>query len=262
MIIFLPQVTVEDMVDLILEKNKNLVKNRLWELELEDCGDDNAKPLLKLVWAVNVANKVRDIQSEVKMLREFPEVIPPDFLHPGIQSTAKFYAKLLREKRPEVPTSKLLSPQEVVMQVVPRVLHSLWTPPQLPLLNMPSQKLSTMSVSVTKAVLDRISSVLHAVGHRTSLSRSSRDETVLSILTEIRRSCPHDVLMSRTSSFAPVLLSNIVDVAAGRICELFQPQSLQVPTVQPPASTQCQDDVNPDVTEKEFTEEPDYVLQL
>ncbi len=111
------------------------------------------------------------------------------------------------------------------MEVVPRVLQGFWVLPPHPLLNMPSQQLSKMSVGVTKAVLDRVSNAVTTVEHYAIFSRSIRDDMVLSILTKIRQTHPHDILVNRIKSFAPVLLSEIVDVAVERICGIFQPQS-------------------------------------
>lgn len=123
--------------------------------------------------------------------------------------------------------TKLLCPKAVVIEVVPRVLQGFWVLPQHALLNMPSQLLSKMSVGVTQAVLDQVSSALTTVEHQTTFTRSIRDDMVLSILTEIRQSYPHDVLVNRIKSFAPVLLSNIIDVAVGHICESFSPRALK-----------------------------------
>lgn len=60
-ITFPPQVSAEDMFDLILEENKNSLRDQLWKFQLEDFDEDDAKSLLKPVWAVNMAGKLRDI---------------------------------------------------------------------------------------------------------------------------------------------------------------------------------------------------------
>ncbi|XP_071314238.1 mucin-16-like [Trachinotus anak] len=236
------QVTAEDMINLILEKSKNTLRENLWEFELEGFDEVEAKPLLMLVWAMNVSNKMRDVEFEAKMLLESPETVPPNFQHPKVRCMARDYAKILTQRQQEPPSSKVLSPKEVVMEVVPRVLQGFWVLPSRVLLNMPSQKLSRLSVGVTKATLDRVSSALTTVGHQATFSRSIRDDMVLSILTEIRQTHPLDILVNRIKNFAPVLLSEIADVATRQICELFQPQSPKVPSlltpvVEPPATT-------------------------
>ncbi|XP_023275107.1 uncharacterized protein LOC111664658 [Seriola lalandi dorsalis] len=149
---------------------------------------------------------------------------------------AKDYAKILRQRQQEASSSKVLSPQEVVMEVVPRVLQGFWVLPPRALLNMPSQLLSKLSVGVAKATLDRVSSALTTMGHQANFSRSMRDDMVLSILTEIRQMYPHDILVNRIKNFAPVLLSKIADVAAEQICEMFRPQSPKVPAHLTPAA--------------------------
>lgn len=107
--------------------------------------------------------------------------------HPKVLSMAQDYAKILREEQQEAPCSKVLCPQEVVMEIVPRVLQGFWVLPPRPLLNMPSEQLSKLSVRVAKATLDSVSNVLTTLDCQATFSRSIRDDMVLSILTEIRQ---------------------------------------------------------------------------
>ncbi|XP_026213057.1 uncharacterized protein LOC113160179 [Anabas testudineus] len=256
------QVTTEDMINLILEKSKSTVRERLWEFELEDFDEEDAKPLLMLVWAVNVSNKMRDVEFEAQMLLRSPQALPPNFQHPKVLSVAQEYAQILREKKQEAPSFKLLCPQDVVMEVVPRVLQGFWVLPPRPLLNMPSLKLSKLSIGVTKAVLDGVSSGLPINNHQVTFSRSIRDDMVLSILTEIRQTHPHDILVNRIKSFAPVLLSEIAEVAVRQVCGMFQPQSPKVsahltPAAEPPVTIQVQDDFSLPVTEEKPTPSPE-----
>ncbi|XP_059201803.1 cell surface glycoprotein 1-like [Centropristis striata] len=246
------QVTPEDMIHFLMEESKNTLRERLWEFELEDFDEEDAKPLLMLVWAVNMSNKMRDIEFEAQMLLNSSEPLPPKFQHPKLFNVALKYAKILRTNH-VAPSSKVLSPQEVVLEVVPRVLQGFWALPRRPLLNMPSQKLSTMSVGVTKAVLDRVTGALTGVEGQTTFSRSIRDDVVLSILTTIRQTHPLHILVNRIKSFAPELLSEIVDVAAEQICEMFHPKSPKVPAplspaAEPPATAPVQEDSNLTVT--------------
>ncbi|XP_026213425.1 uncharacterized protein LOC113160408 [Anabas testudineus] len=256
------QVTTEDMINLILEKSKSTVRERLWEFELEDFDEEDAKPLLMLVWAVNVSNKMRDVEFEAQMLLKSPQALPPNFQHPKVLSVAQEYAQILREKKQEAPSFKLLCPQDVVMEVVPRVLQGFWVLPPRPLLNMPSLKLSKLSIGVTKAVLDGVSNGLPINNHQVTFSRSIRDDMVLSILTEIRQTHPHDILVNRIKSFAPVLLSEIAEVAVRQVCGMFQPQSPKVsahltPAAEPPVTIQVQDDFSLPVTEEKPTPSPE-----
>ncbi|XP_049897818.1 proteoglycan 4-like [Epinephelus moara] len=214
------------------------------------------------VWAVNVSNKKRDIEFEAQMLLNSPEAVPATFQQPKVLSMAKKFARILRKKQRKAPSFKLLSPKEVVLEVVPRVLQGFWVLPPLPLLNMPSQRLSKMSVGVTKAVLDQVSNALTTVEHQVIFSRSIRDEMVQSIMNKIRQTFSHDVLVNKIKRFAPVLLSEIVEVAVGQISGMFQPQSPKAtahltPTVEPAATTPIQEDLNLAVTEGLLTTSPE-----
>lgn len=51
----------------------------LWAFELEDFDAEDAQPLLELVWAVNVSNKMREVEFEARMLLDSPEAAPPSF---------------------------------------------------------------------------------------------------------------------------------------------------------------------------------------
>lgn len=98
-------------------------------------------------------------------------------------------------------------------------------PPPHPLLNMPSPKLSKRPTGVTKAVLDSVLNALTSVEHHAIFPRSIRDDMIFSVLSTIRQRLPRDILVNRIKMFAPVLLSEIADVAVGQIFEMFQPQS-------------------------------------
>lgn len=53
---------VEDMTDLLVEESKSTLRVRLWEFELKDFDDDDARPLLKLVCEVNTNMQMWDIE--------------------------------------------------------------------------------------------------------------------------------------------------------------------------------------------------------
>ncbi|XP_034545774.1 uncharacterized protein LOC117817275 isoform X2 [Notolabrus celidotus] len=256
------QVTAEDMTSLIFEKSTGNLRERFWEFELEGLDEDEAKPLMKLVWSVNVNNKMRDVENEAKVLLNSQEALPPYFKHPKLLSVVKDYAEILSHRQKEAPSARLLRPQEVVLEVVPKVLQGFWVLPLQPLLNMPSRQLSIMSVGVTKAVMDGVSSTLTTLRHQAIFSRSIRDEMIQSILAKIRVACPYDILVDRIEAFSPVLLNDIVEVAVGQICEMFQSQSCEEPvhltsTVDPPASTPVQDQFNWALTEEGTSSDED-----
>ncbi|XP_039866217.1 uncharacterized protein LOC120720558 [Simochromis diagramma] len=220
-----PNLTAEDLRDLLVEKSRETLREQLWEFELEDFDEEEAKPLLRLVWAVNVSNKMRDVEFEARMLLQFPEAVPPKFQAPKLLRVVKDYVEILKKKQQEQHNSKLLTAQEVVIEVVPRVLQGFWELPPRPLLNMASQSLSILSTSVTKATLDRVSRSLTAMETQAVFTRSIRDDMVDSILTEIRQKFPEEILSIKVANFAPVLLKTIADVARIRICDIFEPPS-------------------------------------
>ncbi|XP_026016423.1 uncharacterized protein LOC113017486 [Astatotilapia calliptera] len=168
---------------------------------------------------------MRDVEFEARLLLQFPEAVPPKFQAPKLLSAVKDYVEILKKKQQEQPNSKLLTAQEVVVEVVPRVLQGFWELPPRPLLNMASQSLSILSTSVTKATLDRVSKSLTAMETQAVFTRSIRDDLVDSILTEIRQKFPEEILSIQVANFAPLLLKTIADVARIRICEIFEPPS-------------------------------------
>ncbi|GLD68818.1 uncharacterized protein AKAME5_002013100 [Lates japonicus] len=224
-------VTAEDMTELLMQESKSTLRVQLWEFELEDFDDDEVRPLLKLVWEVNNNMKMRDIEFEARRLLKLPETIPPQFQHPKIISQAHKYAKSLTEQLQEASISNLLGPREVVMEVVPKVLQGFWLPPPNTAFNMPSQQFSKMAVGVTKAVEDRVSTALSSMLLQVSFSRSIRDDVVLSIQETVGQVYTQDVLVKKLNCFAAELLNTISDVAAERICVLFQPQTFTKVTV-------------------------------
>lgn len=152
--------------------------------------------------------------------------------------------------------SKHLSPQEVAIEVVPRVVQGFWELPPRPILERPSKMLSEVSVGVTKATMDRLSNALMSVENQATFSRCIRNAVIQSILTEVRQVYPEDILMDSIKNFAPELLSKIVDVSVGHICEMFQLHSAKVPAQLSPA-TSLVHDISADVTEQQHTPGPD-----
>lgn len=49
------------MTDMLVEQSKHALRMQLWEFQLEDFDDADAKRLLMLVWEVNTSMKMRDI---------------------------------------------------------------------------------------------------------------------------------------------------------------------------------------------------------
>ncbi|XP_026016131.1 uncharacterized protein LOC113017189 [Astatotilapia calliptera] len=154
---------------------------------------------------------------------------------PKLLSNVRQYIDLLKERQQDAQTSKLLTAPDVVIEVVPRVLHGFWELPPHSLLNMASQRLSILSTSVTKATLDRVSKSLPTMENQDIFSRSIRGGMVQSILSEVREKYPEQILLNKIANFAPELLRTIADVAKKSICQIFQPtcESPVVPDVLP-----------------------------
>lgn len=87
-----------------------------------------------------------------------------------------------------------------------------------------------MSIRVTKAALDRVSSALTTVECQATFSRSARDNTVLSTLTKIIKTYPHDTLVKMINSFAPILLGKIVAYFLPKVLPHLTPTFKTCPT--------------------------------
>ncbi|KAG8012529.1 Mucin-1 [Nibea albiflora] len=237
------EVTAANMSELLVEQSKETLRVQLWEFELEGY-DDDVRPLLQLVWEVNNAMKMRDVEYEARRLLSSPEAIPPRFQHPNIISQALEYAVILKEQQEKGPRSELLSPMEVVLQVLPKVLQGFWVPPPNTCFSMPSQQLSPMAVGITKAVQDRVSKSLSTVLLQATFSSTTRDNMTLSIQEKVRQGYSQDVLEKGLNSFAAEVLNTITDVAVREICALFQPlisEAVETATDEAPARTASQE---------------------
>ncbi|KAI9531036.1 hypothetical protein NQZ68_000528 [Dissostichus eleginoides] len=220
------EVTVDDMTDLLREESKSSLRVQLWDFELEDRDEDVAKPLLNLLWEVINSMKMRDIVFEARRLLMSPGDIPAGFRHPKLMNLAQEYGRRLTERLQSAPSSKLLGPRDVVLQVVPKVLQGFWSPPRSTFLNMPSQKLNQMAVGVTKCVLAKVTTALSNVHHQVTFSCSIRDAMVVSIQEKVRQMYPaQDIRRRELNSFAAQILNTIADAAASEMCALFEPQS-------------------------------------
>lgn len=100
---------------------------------------------------------------------------------------------------------------------------SFWELPPCPLLNMASQNLSILSSIVTKATLAQVSKTLRDMESQDIFSFSIRDDMVQTVLREIRKKYPEEILLNKIANFAPELLRTIVDVAKNTICKIFKP---------------------------------------
>ncbi|XP_077383558.1 uncharacterized protein LOC144022542 isoform X2 [Festucalex cinctus] len=128
------EVTANAMTDLLVEETKNSLRIKLWEFELEDC----FKAESKLVFEVNTSMKMRDIEFEARRLIDSPEMIPAQLNHNVILRKAKQFAESLKQQK--ATDVDLLSPREMVIKVLPKVLQTFWLPPPYTPFAMPSRK--------------------------------------------------------------------------------------------------------------------------
>ena len=193
--------------------------------------------------------------------------------HSRFIKQAERCARSLIEQQQEAPSAKLLSVQEVVMEVVPKVLQGFWLPSTSTSFNMPPQQLRMVAAVVTKAVDNRESSALSTVPHWVALCHSIRDVMALSIQKRLES---HTL---KTNSWRGLIVSQkrcITDAAVREICLLFQtptnlpwnmdcmaissPSAPPITTADPPANTKVLDS-NLDEAEEQLTcsPEPDFV---
>ncbi|XP_060937817.1 uncharacterized protein LOC133014569 [Limanda limanda] len=220
-------VSGEDMMKLIEDQCKSSLRVQNWQRQLEEYKDPEFLPqlnLYNLVWEVSNSLKKRDIEFEARQFLKSRKTRPPHFSNPVIIRLAQEYSSILKEQQKQPLTSKRLGPLEVVLEVAPKVLQGFWLPPEDTCLNMPSQHLSVLAVSLTKAVDDKVSKLLPSLLREVSFSRSTRDKLVQSIQDNVRTSFTPAVLMEKISCFAVDLMNCISTIASNKICELFQPQ--------------------------------------
>ncbi|XP_061531430.1 uncharacterized protein LOC133401915 [Phycodurus eques] len=238
------EVTAEAMADLLVVETKNSLRIKLWEFEVEDCFEAESK----LVFEVNTSMKMRDIEFEARRLLDSAEMIPPQLKHPRILRKADQFAGNLKQQ--EANYADVLSPREMVIKVLPKVLQMFWLPPPSPAFAMPSRYLSKMAVGVTQAVVDRVSQALSCV--QIQFSYSVRDNLVLSIQEKVRQAFTADDLVESIHSFQPEFLKTITDVTVeeiGAISALF----VSVPS-SPSRDPSSETDSLPD--EDDLVEEP------
>lgn len=131
----------------------------------------------------------------------------------------KDYVEILKDKQQEPQNTKLLTAQEVVIEVVPCVLQGFWELPLCPLLNMALQSWPHQGHSGSRL------QNCHSTESQFIFSRSIRDDMVQSILREIREEYPQEILLNNIANFAPVLLKMIADVAKNLVSNIFKPPS-------------------------------------
>lgn len=122
------------------------------------------------------------------------------------------------------PRSNLLSPSQVVVEVVPRLLLALWLQPEEghrvhPIL------ISGMAVGMVAAVVEKLSSMLKAPSPQIPFSRAAAFESVWSILGRISQSFSTDDLQS------PFYVRSVCAFVADEVQSCFQPPAATLPVL-------------------------------
>ena len=122
--------------------------------------------------------------------------------------------------------SNLLSPSQVVVELVPRILLALWLQPEEGHSDHPIL-LSGMAVSMVVAVGEKLSNTLKASSPHTPFSRAAAFDSVRSILGRISQSFSLDDLKT------PFFMSSVCAFVADEVKSYFQPtaDTLRVPPV-------------------------------
>nr|XP_029498212.1 uncharacterized protein LOC115114259 [Oncorhynchus nerka] len=126
------------------------------------------------------------------------------------------------------PCSNLLSPSQVVVEVVPRLLLALWLQPEEGH-SEHSILISGMAVGMVAAVVEKLSCMLKDPSPRIPFSRAAAFDSVRSILGRISRSFSTDDLQS------PFYMSSVCAFVADEVQSCFQPPAATLPV--PPVLT-------------------------
>ncbi|XP_052365985.1 uncharacterized protein LOC127925183 isoform X6 [Oncorhynchus keta] len=184
-------VTTEHMSGWLVSQGKKSLRERVWKETLEEGND-----LARLTWEVNTCLKMIDIEHEAvcKLRRSLHPTSPAD-IDPKVHSLVERAVRSIMGELSNEPRSNLLSPSQVVVEVVPRLLLALWLQPKEGHSGHPIL-ISGMAVGMVAAVVEKLSSMLKAPSPQIPFSRAAAFESVWSILGRISQSFSTDDLQS------------------------------------------------------------------
>lgn len=153
-----------------------------------------------------------------------------DFSDPKVHSIVERAVRSILGVQSNEPRSNLLSPSQVVVEVVPRLLLALWLQPEEGHSEHPIL-ISGMAVGMVAAVVEKLSCMLKDPSHHIPFSRAAAFDSVRSILGRISQSFSTDDLQS------PFYMSSVCAFVANEVQSRFQPPAatLPVPPVLPVA---------------------------
>ncbi|XP_031662239.1 uncharacterized protein LOC116357767 [Oncorhynchus kisutch] len=217
-----PHVTTEHMSNWLVSQGKKSLRERVWKETLEEGND-----LARLAWEVNTCLKMMNIEHEAfcKLRRSMHPTSPAD-IDPKVHSIVERAVRSILGEQSKEPSSNLLSPSQVVVEVVPRLLLALWLQPEEGHSEHPIL-ISGMAVGMVAAVVEKLSCMLKDPSPHIPFSRAAAFDSVWSILGRISQSFSTDDLQS------PFYTSSVCAFVADEVQSCFQPPAatLPVPTV-------------------------------
>ncbi|XP_045550767.1 uncharacterized protein [Salmo salar] len=213
-----PHVTTEHMSNWLVSQSKKSLRERVWKETLEEGND-----LARLAWEVNTCLKMMDIEHEAfcKLRRSMHSTSPAD-IDPKVHSIVERAVRSILGEQSNEPRSNLLSPSQVVVEVVPRLLLALWLQPEEGHSEHPILT-SGMAVGTVAAVVEKLSCMLKNPSHHIPFSRAAAFESVRSILGRISQSFSTDDLQS------PFYMSSVCAFVADEVQSCFQPPAATLP---------------------------------
>ncbi|XP_071196031.1 uncharacterized protein [Salvelinus alpinus] len=213
-----PHVTTEHMSNWLVSQGKKSLRERVWKETLEEGND-----LARLAWEVNTCLKMMDIEHEAfcKLRRSMHPTSPAD-IDPKVHSIVERAVRSILDKQSNEPRSNLLSPSQVVVEVVPRLLLALWLQPEEGHSEHPILT-SGMAVGMVAAVVEKLSCMLKDPSPHIPFSRAAAFDSVRSILGRISQSFSTDDLQS------PFYMSSVCAFVADEVQGCFQPPAATLP---------------------------------
>ncbi|KAK6300516.1 hypothetical protein J4Q44_G00286140 [Coregonus suidteri] len=231
-----PHVTMEHMSDWLVSQGKKsfhlhchslspaALQEVVWKETLEEGNE-----LARLTWEVNTCLKMIDMEHKAvcKLRRSMHTTSPAGAdIDPKVHIIVERAVRSILDKLSNKPCSNLLSPSQVVVELVPRILLALWLQPEEGHSDHPIL-LSGMAVSMVVAVGEKLSNTLKASSPHTPFSRAAAFDSVRSILGRISQSFSLDDLKT------PFFMSSVCAFVADEVKSYFQPtaDTLRVPPV-------------------------------
>ncbi|XP_070990119.1 uncharacterized protein [Oncorhynchus clarkii lewisi] len=162
-----------------------------------------------------------DIEHEAfcKLRRSMHPNSPAD-IDPKVHSIVERAVRSILGEQSNEPSSNLLSPSQVVVEVVPRLLLALWLQEDH---SEHTILIGGMAVGMVAAVVEKLSCMLKDPSLHIPFSRAAAFDSVRSILGRISQSFSTDDLQS------PFYMSSVCAFVADEVQSCFQPPAATLP---------------------------------